>query len=206
MKKRIICMILSLAAVFSFFGFEATKAWFSAGDKKIQTLAAGDLSYTVEGELKAPDGRKVLPGDVVTPEGGLKVTNESNIDSNLRVRIALSYTDADGKAYDQFFTGSDDDYIKVTFANENWVLNGDYFYYYPGGKSETDTIDSESARIPAATEENNVIPFISSIEFSGEKIDDHTIFSGKVITLTVTFQSKQADYVNWTNLGTIEMA
>lgn len=197
MKKRIICMILSLVAVFSFFGFEATQTWFSAGENKVQTLAAGDLKFTVEGELKGGD-QKVLPGDDVTPEDGIKIKNESNIDSNLRVKVYFTYTDAEGTVHKvPFKNNKDDDYISVEFASENWALSGDYYYYY------TDVVKGD-LRIPAVTGaelENNDIPFISSIQFSGEKITQD--FQGTEASVTVELQSKQADYVTWTELGTI---
>ena len=200
MKKRIICMILSLVAVFSFFGFEATQTWFSAGDKKVQTLAAGDLKFTVEGELNQPiEGgvQKVLPGDTVTPEGGIKIKNESNIDSNLRVKVYFTYKDAEGTEHIVPFKNNSNDYISVEFASENWALSGDYYCYY------ADVVKGDM-RIPAQTGaelENNEIPFISSIKFSGEKITQD--FQGTEASVTVELQSKQADYVTWTELGTI---
>ncbi len=202
MKKRIICMILSLVAVFSFFGFESTQAWFAAGEDKQQILAAGDLKFEVIGELNQSttegEVQKVLPGDKVTPEGGIKITNKSNIDSNLRVKVAFTYSDENG-VHEEFFTGATTDYIKVEFANENnnWASKGNYYYYYSDPAND-------DMRIPAVTGaegENNEIPFITAIEFNGEKITED--FQGTVASVTVMLESKQADYVTWENLGSI---
>ncbi len=196
MKKRILCVILSIAAICSMFGFSATQAWFNAGENKYQVFTAGNLTYVVAGELGVSDGEVILPGTDVAP-GGLTVTNKSSIDSNLRIQILCTYTDENKNTITKKYTGNEaTDFMSVEFASDStakWVAGDDgYIYFYSDFANKNQRIEAK---------EDAEIPFISHLVFSGPNVDSS--FSGKTVTVKVIFESKQADFIEWANIGSI---
>ncbi len=178
MKKRIICMILSLVAVFSFFGFKATQTWFSAGENKIQSLSAGDLNFTIS-DLPAPE--KVLPGDTIDMSG-VTITNTSNFETKVRVKFSL--VDPNGN---EITNG-------VTAEGEGWSLNDGYYEY-----SGIILAEENMPFVSLIHLNGDVI----GNEFNGEIVDGETV--NKVAYVKITFEAIQAYYNanGWASIGSV---
>ena len=127
MKKRILCAILSLVAVFSLVGFNATEAWFSDGENKILTLKSGKLDFSATGNISLKDKKAVvLPGTTLELEEAIVITNNSTIDTELRILVECI---PEGGAQED--TSS---WINFEIEGDsNWVSKDGYIYYRPGG-------------------------------------------------------------------------
>ncbi len=113
MKKRIICVILSLVAVFSLVGFHATEAWFGSGENKSMQLSSGDLNFTATGDLTLKNKNAlILPGAELELKQAIVITNLSTIDTELRVRVECTYEIEEGVTSQPFtwieFVNDDD--------------------------------------------------------------------------------------------------
>lgn len=175
MKKRIICVILSLAAVFSLVGFHATEAWFGSGENKSMQLSSGDLDFEVEGDLKLKDENVlVLPGEELSLAQAIVITNYSTIDTELRVHVECTYD------------GSTEVFKWIEFVNDgesNWEVGDDgYIYYAPGGnrripategkKDETTTVAETTTE--AETETGETTEITETTTDSGAVVIDET--------------------------------
>ncbi len=155
MKKRILCAILSLVAVFSLVGFNATEAWFSGGENKSMVLNSGDLDFTATGDLSLKDENAViLPGTTLELAEAIVITNNSTIDTELRICVECTYD------------GSTEVFQWIEFVNADgsskWAVdeNDGYIYYYPNGISKGTRIPgieitTTEATTPATTAPEN---------------------------------------------------
>ncbi|MBP3330069.1 MAG: hypothetical protein J6L89_04460 [Clostridia bacterium] len=215
MKKRILCVILSLAAVFSLVGFHATETWFGSGENKSMKLSSGDLDFSVEGDLKLKnEDALVLPGQELELAKAVVITNYSTIDTELRVSVECTYD------------GSTEVFKWIEFVNaenSNWEVGDDgYIYYAPGGNrripategkpTETTTVaettteagtevgettETTTDGVAAVDYENpaeNEIPLDGKIKISGDVPID---LQGKELNLEFVIEAKQADLVEW---------
>lgn len=224
MKKRILCVILSLAAVFSLIGFNATQAWFGSGENKSMKLSSGDLDFTVEGDLKLKDENVlVLPGEELELAQAIVITNLSTIDTELRVSVECTYD------------GSTEVFKWIEFVNDggsSWEVGDDGFIYYtpkvvkgddrriPGVDkdaietttavetttvAETTTDGGEAVADGEVTETTtetttqreykaNEILLSGKIKISG---DVPVELQGKELKLNFVIEAKQADLVEW---------
>ena len=224
MKKRILCAILSLVAVFSIVGFKATQTWFSGGEMKGQVLKSGSLNFTASGdlELKNPSAL-VLPGETLELKEAIVITNTSTIDTELRIRVECTYD------------GQTESFPWIEFVNDGdskWYVDGDsgYIYYCPNGKNnenrripapelpETTTV-KETTTIAETTVEgettvevetttdggavidfenpaDNEIPLAGTIKISGKVPVE---LQGKDMTIRFILEAKQADFMEWQN-------
>ncbi|MBE6755409.1 MAG: hypothetical protein E7555_02980 [Ruminococcaceae bacterium] len=137
MKKRILCVILSLVAVFSLVGFNATEAWFSSGENKSMVLSSGDLNFTASGDLTLAEEEKdlILPGTELDLKEAIVITNTSTIDTELRVRVECTYD------------GSTEIFKWIEFKNageSKWEVGEDGFLYYT-----PKAVVGDDRRIPA---------------------------------------------------------
>ncbi len=210
-------MILSLAAVFSLFGFEATQAWFSDGDVKSQILESGGLQFTATGSFALEEENPlVLPGAKLKLKDTITITNTSSIDSEIRIKIECTY---DG-ATEAFPWAS----YYLTDADSKWKAEEDgYIYYYPNGVVESEdpevisaarrieapeltetttaaeTTTSEAAVVNEETTKSmalNDIEFIGGIKISGEVPYE---LQNKQMKISFKIQAKQADFADWQN-------
>ena len=204
MKKRILCAILSLAAVLSLMGFHATEAWFSGGENKTMVLNSGYFDYEAEGLAFEING-EYLPGDTVdlaSGESGITITNNSQIETELRIKIDCEYIseDADGNEvkekadYLEFSLPEAEKYWKA--VTEEGVT---YLYYCPKGDASKDAPDYRIA----ATNTAKTIALSSNLIVSGEVPVEMT---DKEMDFTVTIQAKQADIMKWTDFVSAEEA
>ena len=218
MKKRIICVILSLAAVFSLVGFHATETWFGSGENKSMQLSSGNLDFTVEGDLKLKDeSALVLPGEELELAQAIVITNLSTIDTELRVRVECTYE------------GSTESFKWIEFVNDNnsnWEVDPEdgCIYYAPGGNRripgieipETTTVVETTIDGGAVVEDevtetttettsrvyaDNEIPLGGIIKISGKV---PTELQGKELKLNFVIEAKQADFVEWSHFTSVE--
>lgn len=186
MKKKII--VLCGVMIFALLGFIGTTvAWLTSTGSDTQTVTVGEVEYTFDKDLTSAG--TVVPGQPLISEE-VTFKNSSSVLSQLRFIITLTTTatvdqltvsnlvfkDAEGNTVD-------------TFTNWVKVTEEDVDYYYYGG---TD-FDIETTTNPATT-------FLKNLCFDGETVGNK--HAGQEVTITITFQAKQADYVSWTDLAT----
>lgn len=218
MKKRILCAILSLAAVFSLIGFNETQAWFSSGEATMLELKAGSLDYTASGNvsLKEKDA-EILPGTELEFEEAIVITNNSTIDTELRVVVDCEYEGDDDLEWDS-------SWIEFVFDGNGsvWVQEGEFIYYRPDGNgripaveiaetttqvtettTETTTAEAEALAEGEETSETtprvyaaNEIPFAGKIRISEDVPPEYI---NKSINFNFTIQAKQADIMKWSD-------
>lgn len=220
MKKRILCAILSLVAVFSIVGFKATQTWFSGGEMKGQVLKSGSLNFTASGDLALKnENALVLPGETLELKEAIVITNSSTIDTELRIKAVCTYD------------GQTEEFPWIEFVNEGdskWYVDGDtgYIYYCPNGTNtdegrripapeivetttvaETTTIEGETtvegetttdggAEVDFENPAANQIPLAGTIKISGDVPVD---LQSKNMTITFVLEAKQADFMKWQN-------
>lgn len=223
MKKRIICVILSLAAVFSLVGFHATETWFGSGENKSMQLSSGNLDFTVEGDLKLKnENALVLPGEELELAQAIVITNLSTIDTELRVRVECTYE------------GSTESFKWIEFVNDNnsnWEVDPDdgCIYYAPDGNRRIPGVEIEETTVPETTTAaetttdsgavvedeapetttettsrvyaDNEIPLGGIIKISGDVPID---LQGKELQLKFVIEAKQADFVEWEYFTSVE--
>lgn len=177
MKKGKIIILLGalLLVVASGLGL-AIRAWLTdekeTGPKEI---TVGDVKFIWVGDIV--NTGVIVPGqELVTTE--FKLANQSNVSTQLRVRIEVTYgqTSTDGF-----------DLVDFVFSG-TWTKVGDYYYY-----------NDRSGVISPETEE---VLFISSIKLNGGKVGN--TFANEKFNFKFTFQAKQSDYVNWDDMGSID--
>lgn len=188
MKKRIICVVLTLAAVFSLFGFEATQAWFSDGKNKTQTLQAGALDFSANGsfsfETTDESGKeiKVLPGMELGLSAPIEITNTSTIDSELRIKIECMYN-GEAQSWLSFVLADDETSWKLETEEDGYS----YIYYRPNGEGRLEAPE---------TEEGDTFTFDGSIAISGKVPYE---LQNQEMTINLVLQAKQADFMVWEN-------
>lgn len=224
MKKRILCVILSLVAVFSLVGFNATEAWFSDGNNKGMEIHAGNLNFTAsELSLKTTDENgeniKFLPDSTIELEKPVYITNESTIDTELRIKIECSYVDKNNQTVEGLpwaLVESADDANSWKIVEEEGIS---YIYYRPDGNSRIPAVKAAETTTKAPSDEEavdegevtesettvvttavptgeNVIVFDGSLKINGKVPFE---LNGKDMTISLVIQAKQADFMEWKN-------
>ena len=224
MKKRILCVILSLVAVFSLIGFNATQAWYSGGEVKSQVLKSGNLNFEAEGDLALKDKNVlVLPGEELELAQAIVIKNYSTIETELRIRVECTYDTGNSVMSEPV------NWIEFVNAEEsNWIVEDDFLYYCPNGISnpdrhippstiteapttavETTTVVEETiaeeATEPVETTTRvyaeNEILLAGKIRISG---DVPIELQGKEMKIVFTIEAKQADFLTWEHFDEIE--
>lgn len=231
MKNKIICLVLSLVFLAGVFGFGGTYAWFTTyggggSDGVLHNFKTGNIGYTLVGSFNSElinqtEGEKVFiqPEDELLaglaeeyqytnmPENlKMYISNTSLVNTQLRFKITYTYFDFENKKEKDFvYDGAENSPLFVGLA-DGWQFVaqdsnatqsaegrvGGYFYY-----------GNENEYIPSVTEGTQYLPLFTSLRYSGENSDfpanlynENTDFK-----VTVTFEAKQADFVNWTTIG-----
>lgn len=189
-KKVIFGLAFILVALLAIIG-GTTYAWLTDTDSKSFTYTVGQVSYTVDGTA---NNAVIVPGDSIIPT--VTITNGSNVDTNIRVKVSATTTGtlpagatATFAEYDADLKNEKDLFL-VTKATD-WVLADGYYYY--GAVSGAESVIT-SATTSVAT------PF-SSIILNGWVAGN--TFEGKTVTITLTFEVKQAANVEWSEMGSI---
>ncbi|MDD4000563.1 MAG: hypothetical protein PHX62_06700 [Bacilli bacterium] len=183
MKKRriiiLIVLLLAMAGITSAF----ISAWLTDTDTTgPTTFTVGDVEYTwVPGTLAESP---IVPGqDLIT--GTYSLTNTSNVNSELRVKIYATYTlDGTETAEDAL------DLFETISLMTGWTLNEtDGKWYY------TVTGDNPTTITPSITSIN----VIDELVLDGAKVGN--LYTKATFAFTFEFEAKQKDYVEWEDLG-----
>ncbi len=197
-KKRLLCILLSLTAVFSMFFIKDSAAWIDTetGAPLSQRVLAKKLNFEFNGRLGSylyytEDGEQYVVSDqnlIFDNEGKITGTNYSTVDTEVRFRVIYDTPAAEGVVY----SATADEDLLVEY-DPSWTYNDGYFY-----REFTSLLGSEEFAV------------INSICYNGENITKEeylpevdgriTPFGGKI---TVEFQAKQKDFVEWTDIFTI---
>lgn len=181
-KKRIWILIMALAVTLGLIT-GGVLAWLT--DTKTtpeKTLTVGDVTFIwTEGEITSDN---VVPGqNVITT--AFNLMNTSNVESELRLLINITYLEGE-------IPTDASNLVDYTLAS-GWVLETDGYYYYRPGV-EVD------GKYPIAPTTN--VDVLSELSLDGSLVGNS--FSGKVFTISIIFEAKQANYVTWAQLGTID--
>lgn len=187
MKKRIICVVLTLAAVFSLFGFKATQAWFSDGKNKTQSLASGALNFEAVGDfsfntVEDGDEIKVLPGMKLSLASPIEIKNTSSIDSEFRMKIECLYEN-EPQSWISFVLNDDENVWTIEEEADGYT----YIYYKPNGNGRLSAVKDD---------QSSTLSFDGSISIGGEVPYE---FQNKELQINLVLQAKQADFMSWEN-------
>ena len=224
--KKLLCMVLSLAAACSLMLIRDSAAWqnTNTGVSPSSLIVVDKMAFQFEGKLGSyleyPEGTNQGDAYVVTEQnlivtngGRITVTNHSTIPTEARFKI---YYDTPGHLYANNaaieYSGSDTDSLSVDIG-DNWILNttdGYYYYQLPTPEGES----APPAGFPAVSSSDTPTPvdvitnlmYLDELYVNGTDVLNHadyfvggTPFSGEV---HVIFEAKQADLVDWTQITT----
>jgi hypothetical protein len=190
-KKLIVVLMISLIALIGA-SVGVTYAWLTSTGNKTIEYTVGDVSYTITGKVDA--STIIVPGQNLT--SSFEIKNNSNVYTNLRVSVSTSMQGwTIGKA-GTAQTPNTTDHILVAANAEGWelVTENNVMYFYYGQKEDSVAKIEDLAPYKAPP----TFPF-SEFKLNGYKVGNE--YSGKTITITITFYAKQADYVTWDELG-----
>lgn len=185
MKSKGLILTLALGLVLVI-GVTATliAAWLTDTDTTDDTVfTVGDIQYTWAGAVITDT--YVVPGQNLIGTT-YTLTNGSNVGSELRVKVTAvsSHTG---------YTTDALSLLTITLAEDWSELTSGYYYYQGVEATEGKYI------IVAGTQELDVL---TSIIIDGAQVGNS--FSGETFTITFTFEAKQADYVTWAELATVD--
>jgi hypothetical protein len=191
-KKLIVVLMISLIALLGA-SVGVTYAWLTSTGSDTIEYTVGDVSYTITGKVDA--STVIVPGQNLT--SSFEIKNNSNVYTNLRVSVSTSMQGwTIGKA-GTAQTPNTTDHILVAANAEGWelVTENNVMYFYYGQKADSGLAGKEDL---APSTSPDAFPF-SEFKLNGYKVGNE--YSGKTITITITFYAKQADYVTWDELG-----
>ena len=195
MNKKLIVFLVVCIVVLLGTATGITFAWLTSTGSGTIEYTVGDVSYTVTGEVA--QNTTIVPGQNL--ENSFKITNNSNVATNLRVSISV---DVAGWTIGE--VGTQDapnvtDHIVVSANTTGWelVTENNVMYFYYGSKNST----NDGAEDLAAGVSPTTFPF-SEFKLNGYVVGNAD--SGKTIKITITFYAKQADYVTWAELGSFD--
>lgn len=194
-KKIILGLSVLLVALFALIG-GASYAW-------LTSTGAGDSNTYKVGEVKFEITATETTGLVVPGQplfSNVSITNTSSVTSHLRVSFSVSAKAANGDNLD-WSIGSDaanDEILIDATAVSGWEKQTEtregvaveLFYY--GTKAEPTNIAANGA---------------VTLNFSGLKLNGNLVgndHSGATVIVTVNFEAKQAEYVTWEQLASVD--
>ena len=195
MNKKLIVFLVVCIVVLLGTATGITFAWLTSTGSGTIEYTVGDVSYTVTGEVA--QNTIIVPGQNL--ENSFKITNNSNVATNLRVSISV---DVKGWTIGEVGTATNPntkDHIVVSANTTGWelVTENNVMYFYYGSKNST----NDGAEDLAAGVSPTPFPF-SEFKLNGYVVGNAD--SGKTIKITITFYAKQADYVTWAELGSFD--
>ncbi len=221
MKSKIICLVLSLVFFAGVFSVNGTYAWFidygslGEGANSLHNFKSGDIDYVISGGFKTLGENERIQPEMELLESPLVLTNRSSVDTQLRVKVFYTYFISVPESVE--VEGAVDGYLKidnystvgtnapfdVKIDGSCWAMHereyDDCFYYET---AQTDVIPAmaDDAQTPQQ------IPLFTSMKYSGKNsIIPTTAFKDdNVFKVTLVFQAKQANYVEWKDIGEIE--
>jgi len=176
-KKLIVLSILMGIALIGLIG--TTVAWLTSTGKEELTFEMGEVKYSIEASDTTTD--KIVPGQNIFSVGTIKLTNSSNVDSQVRIIVSVKHE------------GTEMDANLITMeADSNWTLSDGYWYY-----------KGTEGVIEAVTNPTD-IAFPISVVLNGTAIGND--YANDTFTVTLTFEAKQADHVVWSDMGSIDFS
>lgn len=221
--KKLLCIVLSLAAVCSLLLIRDSAAWLDTktGSSPRGTIMVDKMAFSFEGKLGSyltyPSG-STTPGKsyivteqnlIVTNGGKITATNHSTIDTEARFKI---YYDTPGHLYLNNaaieYTGSATDSLSATIG-ENWVLNptDNYYYYYqPLAEGASERVAGFPANDASTVDVITNLMYLDELYVNGTDVLNHADYfvGGKPFegSVHVVFEAKQKEYVNWETITT----
>jgi len=186
MLKKKISTIATFIVAGALLAGAGTYAWFTQQESAANlTFTAGEVNYEVE---EVTSSATVVPGDYVL-EDALQVVNKSTIKTNVRFQITCT---VDGLACN---VGPDNtDQIKITLpSNPVVVEDADGWFYYLA-KDAGDASDDVAIATSSTEDTLTLIPN-EGLQINGAVVGND--YMNKAITITITFQAKQADHLTW---------
>lgn len=199
-KKRLLCLLLSLTAVFSMFFIKDSAAWIDTetGAPLGQQINVKKLNFELFGKLNSylyyeEDGKQYIISDqnlIFDNEGKINGNNYSSVATDVRWRVIYDTPAQSGVVY------SADPYEDLLVEYDSgWTYNAEDGYFHKSfdavvGSSPFNAINSISYNGQNITKE----------EYLPEQDGRTNPFTGSV---TVEFQAKQADFVEWTDIFTV---
>lgn len=191
-NKKIIFLSLGLLLIVTTLVISIA-AWLTDTDQagNDTTFTVGKVEYTFTGAF-IDDSDPIVPGaELVDTSFGL--TNSSTVSSEIRVTIKVEsqkfgeveYTEED--PVDIFPIDDLDDLFDA-----NWNYNAGYWYYENGSLNPNSVL-------PPNTHPTTLL---TSLKLDGSYIGNS--YQNALIKITFTFQAKQADYVTWEDLGSVD--
>lgn len=181
LSSLIIVMVVALTYVVTNIG-----AWLTdQKDTGDVTITVGEVSYVLSGNPFSGIGENdfVVPGQNLAKDNDLTIKNNSNVASNLRIKIEFTYDNADAM-----------EYVSLITLGSDWTsLKGEFYYL--------ENEDEEAGRIEA-NEFTSEIDIITHLVLDGAKVGND--FSNKQFTIKITFQAKQADHLTWEDAGSLD--
>lgn len=215
MKNKIICLVLSLVFIAGVFGVGGTYAWFpSYGEGAggvLHNFKSGNMGYTLTGEFIA-NTDKIEPLQNLV-EKDFYLINNSDIDTQVRVKVSYTYFDATGNRLEELnsFVSTEDNsapFVVELAADSDsktyWTYNDADGYFYYDDPATEDTDDTIQGLAENVTQQ--IIPLFSAMYYSGEYsvLPSSSFGDGNTITVKLIFEAKQKAHVEWEVMGTVE--
>ena len=180
---------------------QGTFAWFTDLQASRTVFEVGDIRYELKGGAEETD-RVVVPGEPLFSQGGMYLTNLSNVDTQLRIRLMIGYVDAAGSEVlpstpygpGLLYDGVNPitDLIEITPA-AGWEFDA-------GTKCFNHAADGELITVPAHEGDGDAdIAVFSAMRLGGESITAE--YSKAAFHIKFIFQAKQAEYAKWSDIG-----
>ena len=197
MKKRKNLLLVVLLLVVVAVATASTYAWLTAtGSSGDLNYTVGDVSYSVNSTLTSTE--KIVPGQQL---GNFTITNNSNVLTNVRVKFTVAVSNVQNGANTDWSVGEDEDNdeLLLTQTSTKWdlVKDGSNYYYYYGGVGSSSSNGDEDISVDTTTLDE----IFNTLVINGKLIGNN--YSGATVKITITFQAKQAEYVDWSEMGSI---
>lgn len=193
MKNRKNLLLVALLLVVVAIASASTFAWLTdTNSANGGTYTVGDVSYTITAPTDASG--TVVPGQNLA---GPTIKNASNVVSNLRVKFTIS-VDVTGASNTSASTAwtigtAETDHLFLTL-NTAWKKHTDGYYYYGSVNDDKTTGGAEDIAATQTTIES----LFSSLVINGKVVGND--YSGAKVTISITYEAKQAEYVQWSEL------
>ncbi len=219
---RVVLLLLFLGLTLGAMNTNRSYAWFADTKTQQFELKAGAVRYTLEAE---PAAGKLVPGKNLFTK--IRLRNGSLIDTDLRVQISHTIWERQESGA---VTSSSAWYVKNASEAgapagqylDTSLIRGDVGNPQGGGfvyVEETGAAGGSKdgwweyqTRVPAvkktagesgAGEEVELALFEEPLLFCYDGPRTTKVFENRRVTVTLTFQAKQSDYVTWQEIGTV---
>lgn len=198
-KKNLLLVILLLVVVAV--ASASTFAWLTDTDTAGSIdYTVGEVSYEIS-KLNAAESA-IVPGQVL---GSVSIINKSNVLTNLRISLSVTVSGVAEGVNKNWSVGADAEndeiLLKSAIDTSIWVFDSTTNYYYYGQVGSATTTGAEDIAV-AEEEGTQLTALLDTMTLNGGLIGNE--YAGATITVVVTFEAKQADYVEWSEMGNID--